>query len=190
MYADTYINQIPTSVKSTNRGVFVVWGYQQIRARIYGIDADVHLQISDQLRLNSSFSTLRGDDLQNSEPLILMMPTTFRNGIEWKAAGKRSLYVRLEKESVLKQNRFPVRDQQIDFIQNGNVVSKVVDYSTPPGAYSVFNAAFGADLFKNVNFNLRINNLFNTEYREYLNRLRYFMQEPGRNVVATLQIKF
>ena len=63
MYSDSFINQIPTSVKSTNRGIFVVWTYQQIKARIFGIDADAHLQITDQLKFNSSFSALKGDDL-------------------------------------------------------------------------------------------------------------------------------
>ncbi|MCB4235618.1 hypothetical protein LDL59_12405 [Kaistella anthropi] len=79
MFSDSFINQIPTGVKSTNRGVFVVWSYQQNRARIFGVDADAELKFTDQLKLNSSFSTLRGDDLGNQEPLILMMPTNWRN---------------------------------------------------------------------------------------------------------------
>jgi iron complex outermembrane receptor protein len=70
------------------------------------------------------------------------------------------------------------------------VVTKEVDYSTPPPSYTVFNAALGVDLFKNINFNFRINNIFNAEYREYLNRLRFFMPEPGRDFVATIQFKF
>lgn len=189
MFSDSFINQIPTSVKSTNRGIFVVWSYQQIKARLYGIDADAHLQISDALKFNSSFSALRGDDLSNNEPLILMMPANWRNAIEWKSP-KSSLYVRVENESVFKQNRFPIRNQNVDFIENGTLVTREVDYSSTPDSYSIFNAAIGFDVFKNVNFNFRINNVFNKEYKEYLNRLRYFMPEPGRNFVATVQFKF
>lgn len=189
MFSDSFINQIPTSVKSTNRGIFVVWSYQQIKARLYGIDADAHLQISDALKFNSSFSALRGDDLSNNEPLILMMPANWRNAIEWKSP-KSSLYVRVENESVFKQNRFPIRNQNVDFIENGTLVTREVDYSSTPDSYSIFNAAIGFDVFKNVNFNFRINNVFNKEYKEYLNRLRYFLPEPGRNFVATVQFKF
>lgn len=189
MFSDSFINQIPTSVKSTNRGIFVVWSYQQIKARLYGIDADAHLQISDALKFNSSFSALRGDDLSDDEPLILMMPANWRNAIEWKSP-KSSFYVRVENESVFKQNRFPIRNQNVDFIENGTLVTREVDYSSTPDSYSIFNAAIGFDVFKNVNFNFRINNVFNKEYKEYLNRLRYFMPEPGRNFVATVQFKF
>ena len=190
MFSDSYINQIPTGVKLTNRGVFVVWSYQQIKARITGVDADASLQITDRLKFTSSFSALRGDDLSNNEPLILMMPANFRNSIEWKSQSKLNLYLRLENENAFQQNRFPIRNQRVDFIENGALVTKEVDYSSTPASYSVFNAAFGLDIIKNVTFNFRINNVFNKEYKEYLNRLRYFMPEPGRNFLATVQFKF
>lgn len=190
MFSDSYINQVPTSVKLTNRGVFVVWSYQQIKAGIMGIDADAHLQITDWFKFNSSFSALKGDDWSNREPLILMMPANLRNAIEWKSQNQSKFYVRLENENAFQQNRFPIRNQHVDFIEDGTLVTKEVDYSSTPASYSVFNAAFGLDLLKNVNFNFRINNVFNTEYKEYLNRLRYFMPEPGRNFIATVQFKF
>ena len=190
MFSDSFINQIPTDVKSTNRGVFVVWSYQQIKARIFGIDADAELKISENLKLNSSFSALKGDDLSNDEPLILMMPANWRNAIEWKSEKLSNFYLRLENENVFQQNRFPIRNQTVDFIENGTLVTREVDYSSTPDSYTIFNAAFGVDIFKNVNFNFRINNVFNKEYKEYLNRLRYFMPEPGRNFVATVRFKF
>ncbi len=190
MYSENFINQVPTGVKSTNRGVFPVWDYQQIKARIFGIDADAQLHITKNLKWAGNFSTLRGDDLFNDEPLILMMPTNFRNSVEVTLDKPTGFYIALENESTLQQNRFPMRNVNISFIGNGTEVSREVDYSTPPKAYSVFNAAFGMDVFRNVNLNFRINNIFNTEYREYLNRLRYFMPEPGRNFIITAKIKF
>jgi iron complex outermembrane receptor protein len=119
-----------------------------------------------------------------------MMPANFRNSIEWKSQSKLNLYLRLENENAFQQNRFPIRNQRVDFIENGALVTKEVDYSSTPASYSVFNAAFGLDIIKNVTFNFRINNVFNKEYKEYLNRLRYFMPEPGRNFLATVQFKF
>lgn len=190
MFSDSFINQIPTGVKSTNRGVFVVWSYQQIRARIFGVDADAELKFTDQLKLNSSFSTLRGDDLGNQEPLILMMPTNWRNSLEWKSEKAGNLFVKLENETVFQQKRYPIRNQNVDFIENGTFVTREIDYSSTPASYSIFNAAFGFDVLKNMNINFRVNNIFNTSYKEYLNRLRYFMPEPGRNFVATVQFKF
>jgi len=190
MFSENFINQIPTGVVSTNRGVFPIWSYQQIKARIYGIDADAELNISDHLKWNTNFSALRGEDLTNNEDLILMMPANLRNAVEFKINTLKNFYVRLENENVFKQNRFPIRNQNVDFIEDSQLVSKEVDLSSTPAAYTIFNASFGADLFKNLNLNFRINNLFNTEYREYLNRLRYFMPENGRNFIVTLKYNF
>ncbi|CAD7810629.1 putative TonB-dependent receptor [Chryseobacterium aquaeductus] len=190
MLSDNFINQIPTGVVSTNRGVFPIWSYQQIKARIYGIDADLELNILDNLKWNTSFSTLRGDDLSNKEDLILMMPTNLRNAIEFKLNAPKNFYIRLENENVFKQNRFPIRNQNVDFIEDSQLMTKEVDLSSTPAAFTLFNASVGADVFKNLNLNVRINNIFNTEYREYLNRLRYFMPENGRNFIVTLKYNF
>ncbi len=191
MYSDSFIIQVPTGFQDSNRGgAFSIWTFQQVKARIFGIDADAQLAFSDQLKLTSSFSALRGDDLSTNEPLILMMPTNWRNAVEWNSQRKSKLYLRLENENVFRQKHFPVRNINVSFIEDGNVVTREVDYSTPPPAYTVFNASAGLDVFKNINFNFRINNIFNTEYREYLNRLRFFMPEPGRNFMATIQFRF
>lgn len=190
MISDSFINQVPTGIESSNRGVFPVWSYQQIKARIFGIDADAELNILDNLKWNTSFSALKGDDLTHDEPLILMMPANLRNAVEFKLNTPKNFYVRVENENVFRQKRFPIRNQNLDFIENGTTFNEELDLSTPPSAYTLFNASVGADLFKNLNLNFRINNIFNTEYREYLNRLRYFMPESGRNFIVTLKYNF
>ncbi len=190
MYSENFINQIPTGVKSTNRGVFPIWDYQQVKARIFGIDADAQLKLTENLLWKGNFSALHGEDLSSNEPLIMMMPTNFRNALEFTLSKPTGFYVAVENETTLKQNRFPVRNVMVDFIENGTFVSREVDYSTPPDGYSIFNASIGADVAKNISLNFRVNNLFNIEYKEYLNRLRYFMPEPGRNFVLTAKIKF
>lgn len=190
MMSDNFVNQIPTSVLNTNRGVFPVWTYQQIKARIYGLDADAELSILDDLKWKSGFSILRGDDLSNEEPLILMMPAKLRNSVELNLNKPKNFYVTLENETSFKQNRFPIRNLPVTFIKDGVERNEIVDFSSTPSAFTLFNASVGADLIKNLNVNFRINNIFNVEYREYLNRLRYYMYEPGRNFVVTLKYNF
>ena len=190
MISDSYINQIPTGVKSTNRGVFPEWSVQQIKAQLYGVDADLSLSILDHLKWTTSFSALRGQDLSHDEPLILMMPANLRNGIELNLNKPKNFYVRLENENAFHQNRYPNRNLDVSFIENGNLVTKEVDFSTPPKAYSLFHFGFGLDVAENLSFHFKLNNIFNTEYREYLNRLRYYMPEAGRNFIVTLQYKF
>lgn len=190
MHSDNFINQIPTGVVSTNRGVFPIWTFQQVKARILGVDAEATLHILDNLSWNSNFSMLKGDDLTHDEALILMMPTKFRNSVELKLNQPKNFFIRIEHESALKQNHYPIRDMNINFIQDGAVITKTIDYSSTPASYSIFHAAIGLNVMKNLNLNFRINNIFNTDYKEYLNRLRYFMSEPGRNVVLTAKFNF
>jgi len=190
MYSDSFINQIPTGVMNTNRGVFPVESYQQVKARMLGVDVDAELSILDNLKWKSGYSVLRGDDLTNNQPLILMMPARNRNSIEIMLHKPSQFYVTLENDNVFRQKRYPIANLPVTFIKDGVERSEIVDFSTPPAAYTSFNATLGANLFKHLNVNFRINNLFNTEYREYLNRLRYYMYEPGRNLVVTLKYNF
>ncbi|MBP6578014.1 MAG: TonB-dependent receptor, partial [Chryseobacterium sp.] len=162
MISDNFVNQIPTSVLNTNRGVFPVWTYQQIKARIYGVDADAELSILHNLKWKSGFSILRGDDLSNNEPLILMMPAKLRNSIELNLYKPKNFYVSLENENTFKQNRFPIRNLPVTFIKDGIERNEIVDFSSTPASFTLFHASIGADLFKNLNFNFRINNIFNT----------------------------
>lgn len=190
MISDSFINQVPTGILNTNRGVFPVESYQQIKARMYGLDVDAELSILDNLKFRSSFSALRGDDLSNNEPLILMMPAKMRNSVEVTLHKKSNLYLTLENDNYFRQKRFPVKNLAVSFIKDGVVRNEIVDFSTPPAAYTGFNASVGANISKNLSFNFRLNNIFNIEYKEYLNRLRYYMYEPGRNFVVTLKYNF
>ena len=150
---------------------------------------DASLDFTDQLKWKGQFSTLRGKDHTNQEDLILMMPSNMKNALEY-APKFKNFYVRLENETVWQQKHFPVRNFNVDFIENGSLVSKEVDYSTPPPGNTLFHISAGMDLVKNVNLNFKIQNLFNKNYRDYLNRIRFFAPEQGRNVVLTLQFKF
>lgn len=190
MHSENYINQIPTGIQNSNRGIFMIWDYQQTQARIFGLDADLEMNFTENFKWNSQFSTLRGEDLSNKEPLILMMPTNFRNALEYKLKDKTNFYFKIENETFLKQNRFPVRNVDLNLIENGQLVTKTLDTSSTPDGYSVFHVSTGVDVLKNLNVNFRMNNIFNTEYREYLNRLRYFAPELGRSLILTLKYSF
>ncbi|MEO0625420.1 MAG: hypothetical protein AAFY91_00425, partial [Bacteroidota bacterium] len=43
---------------------------------------------------------------------------------------------------------------------------------------------------QSLHLSLRLENVFNVRYRDYLNRLRYFADELGRNLVAGVKWEF
>ena len=80
----------------------------------------------------------------------------------------------------------------MDIVEDRQYVTKTVDISTPPPPYHLLgvNLKWGPYDFlsSKVSISLSIDNLFDSSYRNYLNRLRYYADEQGRNVL--LQIKF
>lgn len=190
MTSENFINQNPSGAMLTIRGVFPVWDYQQIKARMYGLDADAELKFTDNIKWNGQFSTVYGDDLTNHEPLILMVPTNFRNALELNFPRFNEAFLKVENIAFLKQNRFPVRHIAVDVIENGQNVQKTLDLSSTPSGYSFWNIAAGINLTKHLRTDFGVTNLTNVTYREYLNRLRYFADALGRNYYLSLIFKF
>jgi iron complex outermembrane receptor protein len=95
-------------------------------------------------------------------------------------------------KNVFRQNQYPNHNFELDIVEDRQYVTKTVDISTPPPAYHLVgaNLKWGPYDFlsSKVNISLSIDNLFDSSYRNYLNRLRYYADEQGRNVL--LQIKF
>ncbi|MDL1913600.1 MAG: TonB-dependent receptor [Bergeyella sp.] len=189
MYSEGFINQVPTGTLPTVRGVFPVWEYQQIKAKIVGLDVDTETKISSFLLWKGQLSILRGEDQTNREPLILMMPSRLRNLFDFSFSNLPFRFS-LENEVVFKQNRYPLRNVKVDMIEDKKFITREVDYSSTPSAYQVFNIRAETFLFKKIGIHLSVNNILNKEYRNYMNRLRFFFPEPGRNYVITLKYQF
>jgi iron complex outermembrane receptor protein len=87
-------------------------------------------------------------------------------GIAWKATCSMDL--------VSRQSRFPAG----------------LDILPPPDGYQLVHGTFGINFphrDNEVEISLRMTNIFNTRYRSYLNRLRYFADETGRNYEIHIQ---
>ncbi len=185
-----FINEIPTGVQNTIRGVFPVWSYQQIDAKMYGADLDIDFKLNDWLSYKGRGSYVYGQDETHDEPLILMMPTNFSNALQFSKKSWNNLYLNIESRVVLDQKRFPIHNAEVTFYENGNEVQKTVDFSTPPKGYSLWNLQAGMDISKNLSAGLIINNAFNVNYRDYLNRMRFFAADLGRNVILNFRYRF
>lgn len=185
-----FINEVPVGIKGTIRGVFPEWQYQQIDAKMYGLDLDVNWKLTDDLTYVGKGSYVHGQDETNNEPLILMMPPNFSNAIQFKKEKWNNFYFTVENQISLKQTRFPIRNAPLEIYVDGQLVDKEIDFSTPPNGYSLWNIQTGINISKNLSAGLIVNNLFNTSYRDYLNRLRFFADEAGRNFILNFRYKF
>ncbi|WP_114820418.1 TonB-dependent receptor [Chryseobacterium sp. KLBC 52] len=185
-----FINEIPVGIKGTIRGVFPEWVYQQIDAKMYGVDLDINWKLTEDLTYVGKGSYVYGQDDTHNEPLILMMPPNFSNALQFKKSKWNNFYFTVENQTFLKQTRFPIRNAPLELYVNGELVDKEIDFSTPPNGYSLWNIQTGINISKNLSAGLIVNNLFNTSYREYLNRLRFFADEAGRNFILNFRYRF
>lgn len=179
----------PTGVESTIRGAFPVWEQKQVDARLLGIDTNISYNMNDQWTIQNKSSFIKGNDISNDRVLIDI--PSFRNVSVLNYSNKKlsNLNIELQSEWVFRQNEFPDNNFEAFIPRTGEFL--LVDISTPPPAYQILNLRGDIDvkfLKNNLNISLTVNNLLNTSYREYLNRLRFFADELGRNFL--IQFKF
>ncbi|KJD31350.1 oxidoreductase [Tamlana nanhaiensis] len=191
-YIKNYIQLIPDGITTTVRGAFPVWEYNQLDARIFGVDVDVNKAITSTIDYKGSISLLQGDNLSDDVALIHMPSTNFTNSISYYNKNLNQLSIGLTHKTVLQQKRYP--DYNF-YTYNATVDDNVyVDISSPPSSYSLFgfnsSATFKAFKTGALKVEFNVENIFNTAYREYLNRLRYFADELGRNFNLKIKINY
>ncbi|MFD0799492.1 TonB-dependent receptor [Maribacter chungangensis] len=173
----------PTGVEFTIRGAFPVWAYRQTNAQLFGLDASVYYNWTSKLSTGHKFSWVRGTDVSTDIPLINMPPANLNNSISYRNPKLKNLVLGLESMYVFEQQRFPDNIFVFSPEQQQEVELAI---NTPPAAYHLL--AFDAETSHSIRnkddlkLGLRVTNLLNTSYRDYLNRLRYFVDDLGRNI--------
>lgn len=180
----------PTGVETTIRGAFPVWEYKQTNAALFGVDLDFEYSYNQYWNFQNKSSFIKGEDLTSSRALIDIPSFKTINAIRYSNPAWSGFEAELESQWVFRQNDYP-NNNFLAYIPRTNT-NVLVDISTPPPAYHIFRFTTSFDWKvsdkNSVNVGFSINNILNTSYREYLNRLRYFADELGRNIM--LQLKF
>lgn len=183
---DDYIFLNPSrDFRVTIRGAFPVFTYEQTDARIRGVDASAQLHLHEGWHVKTSYSYIRGDDRSENIPLVFIPSNNWNGSIayEWHDAVQLGGW-RLENLSLSANGKIVARQNHLLDEQ---------DFLPAPEGYFLLGADLSTDIQMNKNrwrFVLRVDNLLNTTYRDYLNRLRYFADDDGINVVVGLGLKF
>ena len=182
----------PVELVETIRGNFPSWEYRQTNAQLFGVDVDASLKINDLLSLNHQLSIVKGYDKDRDLPLINMPPISTKNEISYNNKNLNNLQINLESEFVFAQNEYP--DNNFEIFLPFEQTTELLDVSTPPNAYHLINLNSSID-FKvtensSLTVGLRVTNLFNTSYRNYLNLLRFYSDDLGRNFLLNLKFNY
>lgn len=186
-----YILLEPTGVEFTLRGAFPVWQYRKSNVSIIGLDANAYVNLSSQWRTDHSFSIVKGKETDNKTPLINMPAPNFKNKVSYSKKSWHDFKVFLESRYVFKQNEFPPNLYVFSPETNEDVLLEI---NTTPDPYHLLNASTSMTFLLgkecNISVGLTVNNLLNENYRDYLNRLRYFADDLGRNFLLKLKFNY
>ena len=119
-----------------------------------------------------------------------MLPPNFANSIEFSKPEWKNFYFKIENQTFLQQKEYPLFNPTINVYENGEEVEKTLDLSTSPPAYALWSIQTGFRLNKHFSAGLNVTNLFDKNYRDYLNRMRFFSYEMGRNIIFNVKYNF
>ena len=172
-----YLEPKPGEFVLTVRGAFPLQQYVQTDAQLVGFDGTVNYDFAKDLNATLSYSMVRANDLNKSEAIIWMPADRYNFSLRRSFSGKFSPFIEGSLSHVARQGR----------------VSDDRDFTAAPDAYQLIDLAFGASTTvgsNNLNLFIDVENLMNTSYRDYMNRLRYYADELGRNISIRFQYQF
>ncbi|MFC5047848.1 TonB-dependent receptor [Aquimarina hainanensis] len=190
-YINNYILLEPEGVELTIRGAFPVWGYRQADARLLGVDAKMYANWHQNWQTTHNFSLVKGKETKNDVPLINMPVPNINNAIIYQNKKWKGFKASLESQYFFEQNEYPANIEVYSLRQNENVELEI---NTPPPAYHLLQAdmemEFPLGEHNLLKMGLTVNNVLNTNYRNYMNRQRYFSDDLGRNFLLRLIINY
>ncbi len=169
----------------TIRGAFPAFAYTQANATLTGADLSLDYKIATGLMLESKTSLLYARNHSTDDYLIYMPSNRFDNSLRYEFGqsgngGKFSdAYVSVGGLYVAEQKRVPTKSEQ--------------DFAPAPEGYFLLQAEAGTTVHfgkQPVEIGITGNNLLNTVYRDYLNKLRYYADEPGRLFMLRIRVPF
>lgn len=188
----------PTEPVVSIRGAFPTFYYAQGGATLIGGDVHNHLNISKKWAWDTKASITYGRE-QSSRDYLLNMPTprlnnslsyAFKNYKAFKNNELELSYLVQFRQLFFPKKKFDIHYNTVDGAQTYTVSG---DYLPAPATYGLLNMGFNTEVVlqkTKINVYLGCNNLLNTKYRNYLNRLRYYTDEQGLNFSATVKVSF
>jgi iron complex outermembrane receptor protein len=188
---DNYIFLNPRDIELTIRGAFPRFDYEQTDALYWGSDLQVDGQFSDGLSYLATASLVWAQNTENGDFFINIPAHQFslelkKTWDDFKSIKQPS--IALSGNYTMEQYRAPYVFPFETVFESGTdaQLPRSFDFAAAPDGYFLLGARAGMRL-GSTSIQLGVENILNATYRNYMNRFRYYMDEPGINL--TLRIK-
>lgn len=162
----------------TISGAFPSFDYRSVDATFQGADLDISWQPTQRIGLRSRGSAVFAWNQTDDRYLELIPAPRLEHSVIYAFNGSKSRMtpeVSFSVRNVFRQWRYTAE----------------TDYMPPPSGYTLLNLELSGMLkspMGDFRFSIGVNNMFNTHYREYMNRLRYYSDEAGRNFILRILV--
>ncbi len=167
------------SLDVTIRGTWPRYTYQPIDAVVYGVDGALSVGPSAPVGLDAVGSLVRAQDRGTGAHLIGTPPDHLRLALVGRpppAGPLRETEVRVTADLIARQSR----------------VDDSVDFAPAPPGYALLGLSASTVLRGTpaIRIGAEVRNLLDTAYREYTSLLRYYADQPGRDVRVRVGVDF
>ncbi|MEM0939380.1 MAG: TonB-dependent receptor [Bacteroidota bacterium] len=187
-HINDYLFMRPYGVTINIAGTFPYFIYDQIDAFFLGSDWDIQFNHTKLLSSEIKMSYVYAIERENQQALLEIPPLNINYAVDLK---KGNWGYGLNLNYTARQWHAPSVINPINF-QEGNVEinrDEIFDFMSPPNNYFLIG---GKIMYKKNHWNVELSadNLLNSSYRVYTDRLRYYADAPGRNFSFAFEYKF
>ena len=172
----------PDNPVLTIAGAFPLLQYVQTDAVLSGVDVTIQSKPIKNVEWIVKAAALQAKNKTINDWLIFMPANNLQNEFRYLVKNKKNekySYISTVIENVMKQKNVPSD-------KNGKQ-----DYKDAPAGFSLLHVYANTQLAlfkKDISINIGIRNMLNKTYRSYLNSMRYFTDEIGRNINVNFKI--
>lgn len=162
------------------RGTFPRFVTRPVDAVFYGADGGIAVKPVPALELGAQLSMVRARNTTDDSYLVFVPPDRARASATYTREGLwglRKAHVSLSGVHVAKQKRFDL----------------AADFAPPPDAYTLLGGELGIETGvadQTSKIALQGTNLLGERYRDYTSLLRYFVDQPGWQLMLRLSVHF
>ncbi|GAA3514409.1 TonB-dependent receptor [Aquimarina addita] len=191
-YIENYVFDRPIGVFGTIRGPMPAFIFDQVDALFLGADYSWKKEWTEKISGVFGASYLWSRNIGDNDPLINQPPITTNFELQWNQGSVwlfDSSKWSIRSSYTFQQFQAPrtiIPESLVDGLEQLTTDSEIFDFADATDGYFLLDLSWNVK-WKHLRGGITVQNILNTRYRDYLNEMRYFADEPGRNILFTLK---
>ena len=194
-YIMNYVFQRPIGLFGTIRGPMPYFIFDQNDVLFIGSDFTIKREFSKKFNSSLALNYLWSNNLDNNGKLINQPPVRIENNFNFKIDSFWKVdfsEISISPSYTFHQFQAPMTITPETLINGTASItseSDIFDFKDAPEGYFLLDFSWKINI-NDFGVSLIVKNLLNEKYRNYLNEMRYFADEPGRNFIINLSYNF